>query len=62
MDFCVPNDAINSANGNCKKHDYNNGTRYLYVGSLIKRKHLDVVIRAFISIAKDAGDFRKLVI
>lgn len=54
----VPNDAINSANDDCIKHDYSNGTRYLYVGSLIKRKHLDVVIRAFISIAKDNDTLR----
>ncbi len=48
----VPNDAVKAANKNCDKQNFKNGIRYLYVGSLIKRKHLDVVIKAFVKIAK----------
>ncbi|MBQ6302434.1 MAG: glycosyltransferase [Clostridiales bacterium] len=47
----APNDAVQAAIKVCNKHDYSEGTRYIYVGSLIKRKHLDVVIKAFLNIA-----------
>ena len=47
----VPNDAVTNKNTDCKKHDYSNGVKYVYVGSMIKRKHLDVVIRAFAFVA-----------
>ena len=43
----VPNDAVLAAQTVCDKHDYSDGIKYIYVGSLIKRKHLDVVIKAF---------------
>lgn len=43
----APNDAVEAAEKVCNKHDYSEGIRFIYVGSLIKRKHLDVVIRAF---------------
>lgn len=49
----APNDAVNAASKVCIKHDYSNGIRFLYVGSLIKRKHLDSVIRAFIDVADE---------
>lgn len=47
----VPNDAVKVAARMCNKHDFSGGIRYIYVGSLIKRKHLDVVIRAFLNTA-----------
>ena len=47
----APNDAVQAAAKDCNKHNYSNGVKYIYVGSLIKRKHLDVVIRAFLNTA-----------
>lgn len=46
----VPNDAVEFAEEICNKHNTSSGTKYLYVGSLIKRKHLDSVILAFAKI------------
>ncbi len=43
----APNDAVHTAQKICDKQDFSNGIRHIYVGSLIKRKHLDVVIKAF---------------
>ena len=43
----APNDAVQAAKKVCNKQDFSEGIRYIYVGSLIKRKHLDVVIKAF---------------
>lgn len=43
----VPNKAVDLASSGCDKHDYSNGIKYLSVGSLIARKHLDSVIKAF---------------
>ena len=43
----APNDAVETAEKVCNKHDYKAGIKFIYVGSLIKRKHLDVVIKAF---------------
>lgn len=48
----VPNDAVKTAVQICSKHNYSSGIRFLYVGSLIKRKHLDVVIKAFSQVFK----------
>lgn len=48
----VPNSAIKNAEEICLKHDFSEGVRFLYVGSFIKRKHLDTVIKAFDNIAK----------
>lgn len=45
----VPNDAVEVAKKVCDKHDFSEGIRYIYVGSLIKRKHLDVVVKAFLN-------------
>ena len=56
----APNDAVLSAKKNCDKHDYSEGVRHIYVGSLIKRKHLDVVIKAFLNTA-DNNDFLTVV-
>ena len=49
----APNDAVQAAPKECVKHDYSNGINYLYVGSLIKRKHLDSVIKAFVEVASE---------
>lgn len=43
----APNDAVQAAQKICTKQDFSSGIKHVYVGSLIKRKHLDVVIRAF---------------
>ncbi len=43
----APNDAVLAAQKICNKQDFSSGIKHIYVGSLIKRKHLDVVIRAF---------------
>lgn len=45
----APNDAVEAAKKICDKHDYSEGIRHIYVGSLIKRKHLDVVVKAFLN-------------
>ena len=47
----VPNDAVSAALKKCHKHDFKNGIKFIYVGSLIKRKHLDVVIKTFSKIS-----------
>ncbi|MFX4263236.1 glycosyltransferase family 4 protein [Pelotomaculum propionicicum] len=44
----APDDAVDACTKFCKKHDFSNGIKYIYVGSLIKRKHLDAVINAFV--------------
>lgn len=49
----APNDAVQAAKKVCDKQDYSDGIRHIYVGSLIKRKHLDVVIKAFLNSAGD---------
>lgn len=51
----VPNDAVKAAAKTCEKMDFSHGIRYLYVGSLIKRKHLDSVMDAFDAVKQD-GD------
>jgi len=48
----VPNSAIKNAEEICGKHDFSEGVKFLYVGSFIKRKHLDTVIKAFDNIAE----------
>ena len=55
----APNDSVKNAETKCIKHDYAEGTRYIYVGSLIRRKHLDVVIKAF---SKVAGEKDSLIV
>lgn len=47
----APNDAVQAARKVCDKQDFSEGVRHIYVGSLIKRKHLDVVVRAFVNTA-----------
>lgn len=47
----APNDAVKAAKKVCDKQDFSDGIRHIYVGSLIKRKHLDVVVRAFLNTA-----------
>ena len=43
------NDAVQLAKKVCDKQDFSEGVRHIYVGSLIKRKHLDAVIKAFLN-------------
>ena len=47
----VPNDAVQVVEKTCQKQNFDDGIKYLYVGSLIKRKHIDVVVKAFLKIA-----------
>lgn len=47
----VPNDAVAAAEAVCKKHDYQNGIQYIWVGSFIKRKNLNEVMSAFSKVA-----------
>ncbi len=47
----APNDAVQAAKKICRKQDFGSGIRHIFVGSLIKRKHLDVVVRAFLNSA-----------
>lgn len=49
----APNDAVQAAKKICDKQDFSDGIRHIYVGSLIKRKHLDVVIKAFLNTSKE---------
>lgn len=49
----APNDAVLAAEKVCKKQDYSDGIKFIYVGSLIKRKHLDVVLKAFDEVASE---------
>ena len=49
----APNDAVQVAKKICDKQDFSDGIRHIYVGSLIKRKHLDVVIKSFLNTAGD---------
>ncbi len=48
----VPNDAVKNVKIKCEKHDYCEGIRFIYVGSLINQKHVDIVIRAFYQVAE----------
>lgn len=47
----APNDAVQAAKKICDKQDFSEGVHHIYVGSLIKRKHLDVVVKAFLNTA-----------
>ena len=47
----APNDAVQAAQKECEKQDFSEGIRHIYVGSLIPRKHLDIVIKAFLNTA-----------
>lgn len=49
----APNDAVQVAKIVCDKQDFSKGIRHIYVGSLIKRKHLDIVIKAFLKTADE---------
>lgn len=52
----VPNDAVEAAVRLVEKHNNTEGFRFLYVGSFIKRKHLDKVIDAFGKFCKKRND------
>ena len=56
----APNDAVAEAETICKKHDYSKGTRYIWVGSFIKRKNLNQVMKAF-SIAAKTDDTLEII-
>jgi len=43
----VPNDAVKMSRETCDKMDFSKGIKYLFVGSLIKRKNLEAVMQAF---------------
>lgn len=43
----VPNEIVKNNSRFCEKHGFKDGVNYIYVGSMISRKHLDTVIRAF---------------
>lgn len=45
----APNDVVEAAEKQCTKHDFSSGVKHIYVGSLIKRKHLYAVIKAFVN-------------
>ena len=45
----APNDAVQAAQKVCDKQDFSEGIRHIYVGSLIPRKHMDVVVKAFLN-------------
>ena len=49
----APNDAVQAAKKVCDKQDFSDGIRYIYVGSLIKRKNLYVVIKAFLKVSSE---------
>ncbi len=43
----APNDAVENCEKTCSKHDYSQGVRHIYVGSMLARKHVDTLIKAF---------------
>lgn len=47
----VPNEALIQAATICDKHNCKKGFKFLYVGSFIKRKHVEAVIEAFDKVA-----------
>jgi len=49
----APNDAVQAVKKACDKQNFSKGIKYIYVGSLIKRKHLDVVIKAFLNTSNE---------
>ncbi len=56
----APNDAVSSAETICKKHDYSKGTHYIWAGSMIRRKNLNEVMKAF-SEAADTEDTLEII-
>lgn len=54
----VPDNAVKNAETDCKKHGFKDGINFLYVGSLIKRKHLDKVIEAFSAVSSKDDTLR----
>lgn len=56
----VPNDAVEAAEKTCSKMDFQDGIKHIYVGSFIKRKHLDATIKAFIN-SKNECDTLKVI-
>ena len=54
----APNDAVENCEKICSKHDYHDGVSYLYVGSMLSRKHVDSIIKAFAKEYKEKNDAR----
>lgn len=53
----VPNETVDAAATICNKHSDSNKLKILYVGSFIKRKHVDAAINAFAAIENDDSAF-----
>jgi len=49
----VPNELVKIVNTECVKHSFTSRIKYLYVGSIIARKHLDSVIIAFSNVSRE---------
>lgn len=56
----APNSAVDSSQRNCKKMIVPGGIKHIFVGSFIKRKHLDATIISFIN-SKNVGDTLKII-
>lgn len=52
----VPDEIVRKANRICDKHRNNDALNFLYVGSLISRKHVDSVLLAFDAICQKSGE------
>lgn len=49
----VPNDAVNVSGKSCMKQEFKEEIQFLYVGSLIQKKHVDTVIKAYSELKRD---------
>lgn len=58
----VPNSVVDNANRICNKHVKKEKLEYIYVGSLIKRKNVDSVIKAFVEKYHDNRNAARLTI
>jgi len=56
----APNSAVDSSERNCTKMTVPGGIKHIFVGSFIKRKHLDATIISFIN-SKNVGDTLKII-
>lgn len=52
----VPNDAEAASEKTCLKQEYKEGIQFLYVGSLIQKKHADAVIKAYSKLKENDGN------
>lgn len=58
----VPNDMVEKVEKICKKHNFDNGCTFIYVGGLLKPKNVDAIIKAFAGYVNKTGDNSKLYI